>query len=218
MNAHAAILEALIRRGKAGQGAAIAVSLFDGIAEWMTVPLLHADYGGVAPARVGIAHASIAPYGLFTAGDGSEFVIAVQNEREWRHFCHDVLQRADMADDPRFASNPSRCSNRPALAASIAKALVQLDGATLAARLVGARIAFGRLNDVAGLSVHPQLRRIEVQAPRGAVSMPAPPAIIDGEPPRAFGPVPCLGADTARLRAEFTGSPVSPDPDHEAMT
>jgi crotonobetainyl-CoA:carnitine CoA-transferase CaiB-like acyl-CoA transferase len=123
-----------------------------------------------------------------------------------------------MADDPRFSSNPSRCAHRPALAAAIGEALAPLDGATLADRLVGARIAFGRLNDVAGLSAHPQLRRIEVQAPGGAVSMPAPPAIIAGAPPRAFGPVPRLGADTARLRAEFTGSRFSPDPvDHEAI-
>src|SRR5438477_6366978 len=73
LNAYAAILEALLRRERSGEGAAIHVSLFDATAEWMAVPLIHHDYAGQAPPRVGIRHPSIAPYGVFAAGDGKPF-------------------------------------------------------------------------------------------------------------------------------------------------
>ena len=75
MNAHAAILQALIERGQTGKGRGIALSLFDGLADWMTVPLLHYDYGGKAPARAGLKHPSIAPYGAFPTADGSQIVV-----------------------------------------------------------------------------------------------------------------------------------------------
>src|SRR3546814_18315774 len=87
MNAHAAILQALYARAHSGEGAGIAVSLFDGLADWMAVPLLHHDYGGKAPGRVGLAHPSIAPYGEFRLPGGRSVVIFVQNQRELRSLC-----------------------------------------------------------------------------------------------------------------------------------
>ncbi|WP_439532746.1 CaiB/BaiF CoA transferase family protein [Polymorphobacter sp.] len=202
MNAHAAILEALLGRERSGQGAEISVSLFDSIADWMAVPLLHAEHGH-PPARVGISHASIAPYGAFATGDGEQTVIAVQNEREWQRFCAVVLERPALAADPRFASNAARTQHRVALAAEIDAVFAALDGAGVAARLGAADIAFGRLNTVIGLSAHPQLRRIEVMTPSGPVALPAPAALVDGAAP-APGPVPALGAHDVALRAEFS--------------
>ena len=93
LNAYAAILEALIARQRTGDGALIRVSLFDATAEWMAVPLIHFDYGGRAPERMGLAHPSVAPYGVFATGDGKEILIAIQNEREWRRFCAEILKR-----------------------------------------------------------------------------------------------------------------------------
>ena len=87
MYAHAGILQALFQRERTGEGSAIAVSLFDSLADWMTVPLLHYDYGGKAPERVGLRHPSIAPYGAFVTADGKQVVISIQNEREWRNLC-----------------------------------------------------------------------------------------------------------------------------------
>ena len=81
--AHGAIVRALYRRERTGRGAALKTSLFDTLADWMSVPLLHQVYGGAAPARVGIRHPSIAPYGAYALGDGSQIVISIQNEREW---------------------------------------------------------------------------------------------------------------------------------------
>ena len=202
MNAHAAILEALIRRDQTGRGSALSVSLFDGIADWMTVPLLHADYGGKAPGRVGIAHPSIAPYGAYATADDRQIVIAVQNEREWTALCGVVLGQPDLATDPRFVGNAQRCAHRTALDAALVPALGAIDADTLTDRLKAAGIAFGRLNSVADFSAHPQLRRVMVETPTGPAAIPAPPVLIDGAAP-SLGPVPALGASTAAIVAEF---------------
>jgi formyl-CoA transferase len=83
LNAYEAILEALIARSRTNEGTEISVSMFDAMAEWMTVPLLHGE-GGVPFRRIGLAHAAIAPYGVFTTRDGADILIAIQNDREWR--------------------------------------------------------------------------------------------------------------------------------------
>src|SRR3546814_19493290 len=64
MYAYQAVLEALLLRGRTGEGSALATSLFSGMADWMTVPLLHQDYGPGAPPRVGLNHPPIDPSGL----------------------------------------------------------------------------------------------------------------------------------------------------------
>jgi itaconate CoA-transferase len=201
MNAHAAILEALFVRERTGVGSGIAVSLFDSLADWMAVPLLHHDYGGHAPPRVGLAHPSIAPYGEFPLPGGRSVVIAIQNQREWRSLC-DLLGRPELFDDARFDSNVQRVANRGELDQEIYEALADLDQASLAATLKKAGIAFGFVNSVAGLSTHPQLRRVRVDSPSGPVDLPAP-AVRWADGPRSFGPVPAIDSDGATIRAEF---------------
>jgi itaconate CoA-transferase len=202
MYAHAAILQALLERGRTGKGTGLAVSLFDSIADWMTVPLLHYDYGGKAPERVGLNHPSIAPYGTYSLGDGTEVVISIQNEREWVTFCENVLGKPQVATDTRFNSNLARVANRPALDAVIGEVFGQLTRNDAISRLRRARIAFGSLNGVADLSVHQQLRRVEVPTPAGPLSGVAPPVRWAGEPfePR---PVPALDQHGDALREEF---------------
>ena len=202
MYAYMSVLEALIGRGRDGQGRGIAVSLFDALADWMNVPFLHEVYGGRAPERVGLNHPSIAPYGVYAAGDGGEVVISIQNEREWARLCAEVLERPGMAEDPRYADNPARVANRPALDAEIAAALAPLTRDQLVVRLRKARVAFGAVNSIADLVAHPQLRRIELETPGGALEIIAPPA--RGErAARDFGPVPALDQHGAALRKEF---------------
>ena len=202
MNAHAAILEALIARGATGQGRGIAVSLFDSIADWMTVPLLHHDYGGAAPKRVGLNHPSIAPYGAFTCADGRQVVISVQNEREWMRLCEVVLADAALARDPRFQSNTARVANRPDLDAGVARVFASLDAGTAIARLNEAGVAYGTVNEVADVSRHAQLRRVTAGTPTGSVDLPAFPAIVAGQPSN-LPDVPALGSSTVNVRAEF---------------
>lgn len=202
MYAYQAILEALIKRGRTGDGAAIKVSLFDGMADWMTVPLMHADYGDGAPERVGLNHPSVSPYGAYPAQDGTPVLISIQNEREWTIFCAEILGNAKLASHPEFNSNVQRVKNRPALNKHIEAAFAKLPVEALCAKLAAAQIAFGRVNAVGDFSKHPQLRRIEVATANGVVTLPAPPAQFVGETPR-FGPVPEIGAHNEKLRREF---------------
>jgi len=202
MNAHAAILQALYEREKTGCGRGIAVSLFDGLADWMTVPLLHHDYAGKAPQRVGLQHPSIAPYGAYPVAGGKQVVLSIQNEREWRTFCAQVLELPALADEPRFASNAQRVAHRPALDVEIGKVFSVLAHEVVVERLASARIAYASVNEVADLSRHPQLRRVEVDTPTGPVSMPAPPVRWSGAVDNP-GRVPAVGEHTVKIRSEF---------------
>lgn len=200
--AHAAILEALIMRGKTDDGADIRIAMFDVMAEWLTVPLLNAE-AGKPPQRMGLAHPSIAPYGVFATADHRQILISIQSEREWNAFCAAVLDASNLATDPRFCTNVMRVRHRDATDAAVGAILRRLDGATLIARLTAADIAFAALNDMADLSRHPHLSRIVVATEAGPVRLPAPAAVVSG-PPRRYGSVPGIGEHTAAILAEFS--------------
>jgi len=206
MNAYEAILEALIARQASGEGAALSLSMFDAMADWMTVPLLQQE-AGKPPQRVGLTHASIAPYGAFPTRDGAEILIGVQNDREWRALAEKVLGDAALAADPGFATNRARVERRAETDRRIAVVTRTLDAEALMQRLAAADIAFARVNDAAELARHPHLRRISVATPSGAVSYPAPARERGGA--RPYGPVPALGEHTERVRAEFKAAPVA---------
>lgn len=196
--AHAAILEALIRRGKTGEGADIRISMFDVMADWLTVPLLNAE-AGKPPRRAGLAHPSIAPYGVFATRDGRGVLISIQSEREWRVFCAKVLEVPGMAEDPRFSSNVARVRNRAETDGEVARAFAALPGDVLIRRLDEADIAFAEMNDMASLSRHPHLRRITVASEAGPIAFPAPGAMSD----RTYGAVPAIGEHTDAVLREF---------------
>ncbi|MFD2238038.1 CaiB/BaiF CoA transferase family protein [Aureimonas populi] len=193
--AHAAVLEALIARAATGEGADIHVSMFDVMADWLTVPLLHEE-GGRSPQRVGLAHPSIAPYGAFRAGDGALFLISIQSEREWKTFCDHFLGQPGLPADPRFSSNVARVRNRAETDAIVSLAFAAMTGAQASDALTRADTAFASVNDMAALSRHPHLRRIRVETPNGPVSYPAPAPVVSG-PARRYGPVPAVGAHGA---------------------
>lgn len=203
MYSYMAVLEALIERDQTGEGGAIRTSLFEGMADWMNVPLLTYDYAQKIPQRVGLNHPSIAPYGAYPTQDGGEILISIQNEREFVRLAGDVLERPDMPTDEKFCSNEARCANRPALDEIITDVFTSIERTALTQRLRGAQIAFGEINDVAGLSAHPALRRVEVDSPTGPVAMAAPPATVNGEV-RELGPVPGIGDHTDKIRKEFS--------------
>jgi formyl-CoA transferase len=201
MNAYEAILEALIARGRTGEGAELSVSLFDAMADWMTVPLLQQE-GGKPPKRVGLAHTSIAPYGVFKSRDGVEVLISIQSDREWRVLAEQVLGDKALANDSNFASNVERVKRRAETDGRVAAAFGALAIEPLTAKLAAADIAFALVNDPAGLARHPHLRRIAVQTAGGITQYPAPAARRAGET-RRYGAVPALGEHTDAVRAEF---------------
>jgi itaconate CoA-transferase len=175
--------------------------MFDAIADLMTVPLLQHE-GGKSPKRIGLAHPSIAPYGVFRSRDGADILISIQSDREWRILAKDVLGDAALAADPDFATNPKRVERRAATDARVAAVFGAMDVETLSERLAEAEIAFARVSDMAQLAGHPHLRRITVGSPTGPLACPAPSRIFAGEA-RRYGPVPALGEHSDKVRAEF---------------
>ena len=201
MNAYEAILTALYARERTGDGAAISISMFDAMAEWMAVPLIQYE-GGAPPKRMGLAHTSIAPYGAFKTKDGADILISIQSDREWCVLAEKVLGDKALAADPAFATNVERVKRRGETDARVAAVFGATHEAALTKKLAENDIAFARVNATADLAVHPQLRRIEIATPSGVVSYPAPPARSDATPPR-YGAVPALGEHTAKIWAEF---------------
>jgi formyl-CoA transferase len=175
--------------------------MFDAIADWMTVPLLQHE-GGKPPRRIGLAHTSIAPYGVFKTRDGAEILISIQNDREWRVLAEKVLGDAALAADPDFGTNVERVRRRAETDRRIGAVFGALDIDALIEKLDAADIAFARVSGPADLARHPHLRRIAVDTPSGPVRYPAPPARRNGET-RRYGAVPALGEHTAKIRAEF---------------
>ena len=203
LNAALAIQQALFKRARTGVGESLKVSLFDSIADWMTVPYLHQVYLDAAPARVGLAHPSIAPYGAFKTSEGDLVLIAIQNEREWRRLAADVLDKPEWLDDERLASNTARVEHRDIVDEAVQRAVGALRKEEVIRRLDAARIAFGEIRDVGALAKHPQLRTLDLQFGDSIVRYPAPPA--RGDDYVGFGSIPVLDEHGSAIRSEFSG-------------
>jgi itaconate CoA-transferase len=204
LNAYEAILEALIARARSGQGAEISISMFDAMADWMTVPLLQHE-GGRTPQRIGLAHPSIAPYGVFKTRDGADILISIQSDREWRVLANDVLGDAALAADPTFATNVERVRRRAETDARVQAAFGGTNVTVLSKKLDAAQIAFARVSDMAVLTQHPHLRRIAIATPSGPVSYPSPPRARA----QGYGAVPALGEHSEKVHAEFSSPPLA---------
>ena len=206
MYAYSGILAALFRRERTGEGAALEVSLFEALGEWMGFPAYYAMYGGKEPPRSGARHASIAPYGPFECGDGERIFFGVQNEREWESFCETLLGRPGMAEDELFDDNSRRVENREALEEEISAVLGQLSSEEVVARLEKAGVANARMRTVREFIEHPQLeardRWREVGSPAGSLNASLPPiAMSETEP--VMAPIPSVGEHTDEILIEL---------------
>jgi itaconate CoA-transferase len=206
MYAYSSILAALFRRERTGEGAAIEVSLFEALAEWMGFPAYYAMYGKREPARSGASHASIAPYGPFMCADGETVFLGIQNEREWERFCDVVLERPELAEDARFSGNSDRLANKDALDQEIEEIFGCLTAEEAIERLEKAGIANARLRSVGEFLDHPQLtardRWREVDSPAGQIQALLPPATISGAE-AVMAPIPEVGEHTASILSEL---------------
>lgn len=197
-----AILEALIKRGRTGKGSGVKTSMFGGMVEWLAPWLLHQAYGELSEQRIGLRHPAITPYGAYECAGGDMILIAVQNQREWRRLCDDVLQKPELADDERVHDNPARLANRGFLDSEITSVFSGLSREAVRERLTAAKIAFGAVNSIADVSNHPALRKIPTDTPKGRIEVMAPPAHVAGEITEALS-VPTIGQHNAAIRAEF---------------
>lgn len=206
MYAYSNILAALIERGRTGRGKRIDVSLLESLVEWMSFPLYYAFEGQPPPPRTGASHATIYPYGPFPAGDGGTVMLGLQNEREWGVFCEQVLRLPALAKDARFAGNAQRVASREALREVIVTAFGSLTAAEVVERLESAGIANARVNDMADVWAHAQLRArgrwAEIETPAGPVPAMFPPGTSGDDPPR-MDAVPALGQHTDSILAEL---------------
>ena len=206
MYAYSGILSALLRRERTGEGATLEVSMLEALGEWMGFPAYFAGYGGEEPRRSGASHAAIAPYGPFGCGDGEVVFLGIQNEREWRTFCDEVLGREGMAEDERFDKNSRRVQYRNELHAEIERVFSGLSSEEIIARLEGAGVANARMRTVRQFLEHPQLearnRWREFGSPVGPLRGLLPPATLAGVEP-VMTPIPEVGEHNEKILSEL---------------
>ena len=206
MYAYTNILAALLQRGKTGKGSSIDVSMLESLSEWMGYPLYYAYDGASPPPRNGASHATIYPYGPFNTGDGGTVMLGLQNEREWVQFCEIVLQNVTLSKDERFNQNFKRNENRKELLAIIDACFSQFTVEQVIVRLEQAQIANARLNDMAGLWKHDQLkarnRWVDVDTPIGQIPALLPPGLNDSYEYR-MDAIPDVGEHTHAILTEI---------------
>jgi len=203
--AYSSILAAFIQRGVTGKGDRIDISMLECLTEWVSPPLYVWHGTGKVPARVGIRHNMIVPYGGYACADGA-VMFAIQNAAEWRRFCKTVMAAPELADDERFHTNPLRLANRAELEAMIDERFGRYSQAEVMAWLMAADIATANMNDVPAVADHPQLaarnRWTKVASPGGEIPALVPPHNLKSVTPR-MGAVPALGEHTDQVLREL---------------
>ncbi len=206
MYAYTSILAALLHRDKTGEGAHIDVSMLEALTEWMGFPMYYATDNAPPPTRNGASHATIYPYGPFLAGDGNSVMLGLQNEREWVQFCEVVMRNIALATDPRFNSNSLRHENKQTLEPIILTEFAALTAAQVIERLDQAQIANARMNNMADVWAHPQLksrqRWVEIDTAHGKLPALLPPGQSDAFN-YTMGAIPSVGEHTQRILDEL---------------
>jgi crotonobetainyl-CoA:carnitine CoA-transferase CaiB-like acyl-CoA transferase len=142
------ILAALRHRDESGEGQLVEVDLLSSLLAALVNQGSAYTLAGEVPGRMGNRHPSIAPYELFSTGEG-ELVLAVGNDRQFALLC-ETIGAAELVHDPRFATNSERVRNREALGVELERRLAARPAAAWAAELSGRRVPAGVVNDLAG--------------------------------------------------------------------
>jgi itaconate CoA-transferase len=199
-----AVLAALLRQARSGEGATVDVTMFEATAEWMGHPMYVQMYAGRQIPRMGLSHAAIAPYDAYPTNDG-QVLIGIQNDSGWRTLVTDVFGQPELADDPRFRTNVLRVTNRVDCDTTVAANTIMWSAADLEAKLDAAGIPAAQVNQVADLVNHPQLlarnRWRTVTTENGPIQALLPPVTFS-DIEAAMGDVPALGQHTAAILRE----------------
>jgi crotonobetainyl-CoA:carnitine CoA-transferase CaiB-like acyl-CoA transferase len=205
MYVYSGILTALLQRARTGTGTALEVSLFEALGEWMGYAMYY-TMGGTAPARTGASHATITPYGPYRMRDGQDVMFGLQNNREWSTFCAIVLERPELAGDPRFQNNHQRVKHRDEMNAEIERVFAAIAPSEVIERLERAQIANAHLNTVQQFIDHPQLAGRhawrEVGSSAGPIPALVPPVRMEGVEPRMES-VPAVGQHREAILSEL---------------
>ena len=191
-------------------GNAVAVSLFDTMTDLMGYPLTYTQHSGIDQQPLGMSSPAVAPYGAYRTGDGQTVVLGTTNDAEWQRLSRQIIQRDDLADDPRFANNSGRCAHRGILDDAIGAWCAVHDLEHVQKTADAAGIGNARYNRPSEVLVHPQLtardRWRQVDTPAGPIQALLPPPVIADYQP-AMGAVPGLGQHTDSVLAEFGITP-----------
>jgi itaconate CoA-transferase len=189
-----------------GHGNSVAVSLFDTMTDLMGYPLTYTQHSGIDQTPLGMGSPAVAPYGAYRTADGRTVVLGTTNDAEWQRLSRKIIQRDDLADDPRFASKVGRCAHRDVLEDAVGAwcAVHNLEHVQKTADAAG--IGNARYNVPSEVLVHPQLtaqdRWRQVDTPTGPIQALLPPPVIAGHQ-LTMGAVPALGQHTDSVLAEL---------------
>lgn len=201
-----ALLLGRARTGSTEAAPAVAVSLFDTMTDIMGYQLTYTQHSGIDQEPLGMSSPAVAPYGSFGTRDGQTVVLGTTNDREWQRLAREIIERPDLADDPRFATNTDRCRHRDELNAAIESWCAQHDLDDIQRTADAAGIGNSRYNKPSEVIAHPHLkardRWRQVDTPNGEIAALLPPPVISGVE-LGMGAVPGLGQHTDAVLGEF---------------
>ena len=210
LQAVVAILSALVGRASSGRGAAIEISMFDTVVDFVGFALLHALYTGIQRPPIGLSSPVVSPYGGYRTRDGRTVVLGTTNDSEWQRLARDVIGRPDLADDPSLASNAKRCEQRARLDEAVEAWAASVDSAEALRLADAAGIGNGVYHEMLEVVDHPQLtargRWQQVDSPVGPLSTVLPPFRSSSwEVP--LERIPAVGEHTDQILAELGLAP-----------
>ena len=206
MYAAIGILLALFQREKTGEGQLIDVSMLDSIVSWLGYFPHHYWHAGEEPARVGMRHHYVTPYGPYLAGDDQYVNLAVASAADWTVFCREVIEKPELLEDPRFATVEGRRKNRGELEETIENIFLERDHQHWLAQLKKAELPHGIVRGIAQVLAHPQVaaRKLirEAESPVGNVPVIAN-ALKMSKSEARYERIPALGENSEAILREL---------------
>ena len=206
MYAAIGILLALYQREKTGRGQFIDISMLDSIVSWLGYFPHHYWHAGEEPARVGMRHHYVTPYGPYLAGDGEYVSLAVASASDWEIFCRKVVEKPELLQDPRFSTVEGRRKNRAVLEETIENIFLERDHQHWLMQLEKAELPYGEVRGIAQVLAHPQVaaRKLirEAESPVGKVPVIANALKMSASPGR-YDRIPALGEDSEAILREL---------------
>jgi crotonobetainyl-CoA:carnitine CoA-transferase CaiB-like acyl-CoA transferase len=206
MYAAVGILLALYQREKTGEGQLIDISMLDSIVSWLGYFPHHYWHAGEEPARVGMRHHYVTPYGPYLAGDGQYVNLAVASAADWEVFCKKVIDKPELLEDPRFATVEGRRKNRGLLEQTIENIFLERDHQHWLEQLKKAELPHGIVRGIAQVLAHPQVlaRKLirEAESPVGKVPVIANALKMSASQAR-YDRIPALGENNDAILREL---------------
>lgn len=201
-----AVLAALFRRERSGQGATIETSLLESAMHLQLSSFTDYFASGVEPRRLGDAQPKNAPAADIVRTRDGMVVISAYVEEHWARLCK-VMGHPELATDPRFSSNDLRVKNRPAMREALSQGLSHLSTDDCVAQLSAAQIVVGAVHSYARAAASADVRAcglvVDTHGANGETYRTLGlPYTVDGQPRPAPAAAPAVGEHTDAVLAE----------------